>query len=147
MDRPKEVCEALVRRAWPQLVTLVGFVVATSLRFPVWFIVVCVAVIGTAVWRIARRIPAQRPHIHREPTLGLVLIGAGLASIALTMKWWFVEKQMRLAAGTLLNLAGHTEMASGHALEAWASVLTQWGSCVIFLVIAVVWGLASDMGE
>jgi hypothetical protein len=145
LDRTKKVCEALVRRAWPQLVTLAGFVVATGLRFPVWFIVVSVT--GAAVWQIARRIRARRPHTQREPMLGLVLIGAGLASIALTMKWWFVEKQMRLAAGTLLNLAGHTEVASGHALEAWASVLTQWGSCAIFLVIAAVWGLAGDAGE
>jgi hypothetical protein len=137
----------LVRRAWPQLVTLVAFVVATGLRFPVWFMVVSVAVGGVSVWQYVRRIATRQPHMRREPTLGLILIGAGLASIALTMKWWFVERQMQLTAGTLLNLAGHTETATGHAWVAWTSVLTQWSSCVVFLVITAVWGLAGDAGE
>ncbi|MFC0400416.1 hypothetical protein [Paraburkholderia rhizosphaerae] len=104
---------------------MAGFVLATGLRFPVWFIVVSVVVIGVAVRQFARRIVEQQPPAHREPTIGLALIGAGLASIALTMKWWFVERQMQLAPGTLLNLAGHAEAASGRALVAWMSVLTQ----------------------
>ncbi|QCP49112.1 hypothetical protein FAZ95_07920 [Trinickia violacea] len=140
MDQQKIVWGAWVRGTWPQLVTLAGFLVAISLRFPGWFVLISAVVIVAAISQSARLAALQRSHGLHDPLLGAVLVGSGLASIALTMKWWFVEKQMTLAADTLLYLVGHTEGASDLAL-AWSSVLTQWGSCVIFLVVAAVWGL------
>jgi len=72
--------------------------------------------------------------------LGAVLIGSGLASIALTLKWWFVERQMTLPPGSLLYLAAHTEAEKDPTL-AWSSVLSQWGSCLISLAIAGFWAI------
>lgn len=77
-----------------------------------------------------------------DPLLGMILVASGLASIALTLKWWFVERQLQIAAGSLMHLASHAEAASDPLL-AWSSVITQWGSCAIFLIITAVWGLRS----
>ena len=140
MIQSKAVWRTWGRRTWPQLVTLTGFLVATNLRFPGWFVLISAVVIVAAISQSARLAALQRSHVLHDPLLGAVLVGSGLASIALTMKWWFVEKQMTLTAGTLLHLAGHSEAASDPTL-AWSSVLTQWGSCVTFLVVAAVWGL------
>jgi hypothetical protein len=141
LDRFKAVCVALVRGAWPQLVTLGGILVAIGLRFPGWFVIVSIVVVGAAVWHIGSHLLREAP-AHPDPLLGTVLVGSVLASIVLTLKWWLVERQMHLAAGSLLYLAGHTEAATNPTL-AWSSVLTQWGSCVISLVIAVIWAIRS----
>ncbi|MGF6597351.1 hypothetical protein P3T23_002068 [Paraburkholderia sp. GAS448] len=64
-----------------------------------------------------------------------------MASVALTLKWWLVEKQSNLPSGVLLHPAGHSEAASNSTL-AWSGILTQWGSCAVFLVIVAVWALS-----
>lgn len=140
MDRLKAVCVALVRAAWPQLVTLTGFLVSVGLRFPGWFVIVSVVVVGAAVWHAGRRFVLKGATALQDPMLGAVLVGSALASIVLTLKWWFVEKQMRLVAGSLLYLAGHTEASTNPTL-AWTSVLTQWASCVISLAVAAIWAI------
>ena len=90
------------------------------------------------------RVPAV-PH-GRRPVDRHILIGSGLASIALTLKWWAVEQQLKLPPGMLLHLAGHTEATSDPAL-AWSSVMTQWASCSIFLVIVAAWALGSRRAD
>jgi hypothetical protein len=120
--------------------------VAISLRFPWWFVVLSVAVNGTAVAYLARCLASQPSGQAYDPFLGAILIGSGLASVALTLKWWFVEQQMKLAPGVLLHLAGHTDAASNPTL-AWSSILTQWGSCSIFLAIVAVWALGRGRVE
>ena len=90
------------------------------------------------------RVPRSR--IGGDPLLGAIVIGSGLASIALTLKRWAVEQQSKLAPCVPLHMAGHTEATSDPAL-AWSSVLTQWGSCSIFLVIVAVWALASRSAD
>jgi len=135
-----------MRRAWPQVLTIIVFMLAISLRFPLWFVMLSAAVNGAAVVSLARCLASQPSGLAYDPFLGAVLIGSGLASVALTLKWWFVEQQMKLAPGVLLHLAVHTEAASNPTL-AWSSVLTQWGSCSIFLVIVAVWGLGSGRAE
>lgn len=140
MDRLKAVCVALVRATWPQLVTQVAVLLAIGLCFPARFVIGSIAVVVAAVWQVGRRSGLTGAPALQDPLLGTVLIGSGLASIALTMKWWFVEKQMQLAAGSLLYLAGHTDAATDPTL-AWSSVLTQWGSCLISLVITVIWAI------
>jgi hypothetical protein len=146
LDRFKAVCFALVRATWPQLVTLVGFLVAVSLRFPGWFVIASFVVVVAAVWHVGRRFESQEEPALPDPLLGAVLVGSGLASILLTLKWWFVERQTRLVAGSLLYLAGHTEVATNPSL-AWSSVLTQWGSCLISLAIAVVWAIRGGRAD
>jgi uncharacterized membrane protein YjjP (DUF1212 family) len=131
---------ALMRRAWPQVLTMIVFMVAISLRFPLWFVMLSAAVNGAVVTYLAQSLGSQTSPRVLDPLLGAVLIGSGLASIALTLKWWAVEKQLQLAPGVLLHLAGHS---SSNATLAWSSVLTQWGSCSIFLVIVAVWALGS----
>ena len=142
----KAISSALMRRAWPQVLTIIVFMVAISLRFPLWFVMLSAIVNGAAVVYLAQCLASRPSSLAYDPFLGAVLIGSGLASIALTLKWWFVEQQMKLAPGVLLHLAGHAEAASNPTL-AWSSVLTQWGSCSIFLVIVAVWGLASGRVE
>lgn len=141
----KAISSALLRTAWPQLLTMVVFMAAISLCFPLWFVMLSAAVIGAAITCLAQCLASRRPPVH-DPFLGAVLIGSGLASIALTLKWWGIEKQLKLAPGALLHMAGHTGAASNPAL-AWSSVLTQWGSCSIFLVIVAVWALGSGRVE
>jgi hypothetical protein len=142
----KAISSALMRRIWPQVLTIIVFMVAISLRFPLWFVLLSAVVNGAAVAYLAQCLAFRPSGPAYDPFLGAVLIGSGLASIALTLKWWFVEQQMKLAPGVLLHLAGHTEAASNPTL-AWSSVLTQWGSCSIFLVIVAVWGLGGGRAE
>ncbi|AUT73736.1 MULTISPECIES: hypothetical protein [Paraburkholderia] len=134
------VCLALVRGTWPQLVTLVGFLVAVGLRFPGWFVILSIAVVGAVVWHIGRCLESGGVSALHDPLLGAVLVGSGLASIVLTLRWWFVEKQMQLPSGSLLYLAGHAEATTSPTL-AWSSVLTQRSSCLIFLAIAAIWAI------
>lgn len=131
-----------VGRAWPQVLTMMVFMVAISLRFPLWFVMLSAIVNATAVTYITQRFASRRSRTGGDPFLGALLIGSGLAAIALTLKWWAVEQQLKLAPGVLLHMAGHTEATSNPAL-AWSSILTQWGSCWIFLVIVAVWVLGS----
>lgn len=132
---------ALLRNAWPQLMTMTVFMAAISLRFPLWFVMLSVIVNGTAVTYLTRCFAPPSLRTGGDPFLGAIVIGSGLASIALTLKWWAVEQQSKLAPGVLLHIAGHTEATSDPVL-AWSSVLSQWGSCSIFLVIVAVWALA-----
>ena len=146
MDRVKAVCVVLVQGAWPQLLTLGGFLVAVGLRFPGWFVIVSIAVVVTAVSHVGRRLALRGAPALQDPLLSVVLMGSGLASIGLMLKWWFVEQQMHLAAGSLLYLAGHSEAATNPAL-AWSSVLTQWGSCLISLAIAAIWAIRGGRAD
>jgi uncharacterized membrane protein YjjP (DUF1212 family) len=140
----KEISSALMRRAWPQVLTIIVFMVAISLRFPLWFVMLSAAVNGAAVAYLAQCLASRPAGPAYDPFLGAVLIGSGLASIALTLKWWGVEKQLKLAPGVLLHLSGHS---TSNSTLAWSSVVTQWGSCSIFLVIVAVWGLGSRRVE
>ncbi len=142
----KVISSALMRRAWPQVLTIIVFMVAISLRFPLWFVVLSAVVNGAAVAYLAQCLASRPSGPAYDRFLGAVLIGSRLAAIVLTLKWWFVEQQMKLAPGVLLHLAGHAEADSNPTL-AWSSVLTQWGSCSIFLVIVAVWGLVSGRVE
>ncbi|TDN62236.1 hypothetical protein [Paraburkholderia sp. BL10I2N1] len=132
----RDLVSALMRRAWPQVLTMIVFMVAISLRFPLWFVMLSAAVNGAALTYLARCFASQPSRRVHDPLLGAVLVGSGLASVALTLKWWTVEKQLQLAPGVLLHLAGHS---TSNSTQAWSSVLTQWGSCSIFLVIVAVW--------
>jgi hypothetical protein len=133
-------------RAWPQVLTIVVFMVAISLRFPLWFVVLSAIVNGTALTYLTRCFASRRSGTGGDPFLGAIVIGSGLASIALTLDWWAVEQQSKLAPGVLLHMANHIEATSNPAL-AWSSVLTQWGSCAIFLVIVVAWVLGSGRAD
>jgi hypothetical protein len=135
-----------IGRAWPQALTIIVFMVAISLRFPLWFVMLSATVNGTALIYLTRHFAFRRSRTGGAPFLGLIMIGSGLASVALTLKWWAVERQLKLAPGVLLHMAGHTEATSDPAL-AWSSVLTQWSSCSIFLVIVAVWVLGSGRAE
>lgn len=142
MERVIAVCLAVVRGTWPQLVTFAGFLVAVGLRFPGWFVILSIAVFCAVVWHIGRCLESGGASALHAPLLGAVLVGSGLASIVLTLKWWFVEKQMQLPSGSLLYLAGHAEATTSPSL-AWSSVLSQWSSCLIFLAIAAIWAIRS----
>ncbi|SAL86257.1 hypothetical protein AWB68_07966 [Caballeronia choica] len=133
-------------RAWPEVLTMIVFMVVISLRFPLWFVMLSAIVNGTAVTYLTRCFASRPSSTGGDSFLGAIVIGSGLASIALTLKWWAVERELKLSPGVLLHLAGHTEAASNPAL-AWSSVLTQWGSCSIFLVIVAVWVLGSGHAD
>jgi hypothetical protein len=145
-SRLKKIGSALMYRTWPQMLTMIVFMVAISLRFPLWFVMISAIVNGVAVAYLAQCFASRPSGPACDPLLGGILVGSGLASIALTLKWWAVEQQSRLAPGVLLHIAGHTEATSNPAL-AWSSVLTQWGSCSIFLVIVAAWALASRRAD
>jgi hypothetical protein len=135
-----------IGRAWPQVLTIIVFTAAISLRFPLWFVMLSAIVNGTALTHLTRHFASRRPRADGDPFLGAIVIGSGLASIALSLKWWAVEHQLKLAPGALLHIAGHTEATSNPAL-AWSSVMTQWGSCSIFLVIVAVWARGSGRAD
>jgi hypothetical protein len=120
--------------------------VAINLRFPLWFVMLSAIVNGITLTYPTWNFASRRSRTGGDPFLGAIVIGSGLASIALTLKWWAVEQQSKLAPGVLLHMAGHTEATSNPAL-AWSSVLTQWGSCSIFLVIVAVWVLGSGRAD
>jgi hypothetical protein len=130
----------LVRQTWPQLVTLASYLVAIGTRFPGWFVGLSVITVVAVVCIAGRQLGPVQERMHSDPFLGTVLVGSGLAAILLTLKWWVVEKEARFAVGSLLHLAGHSEAAANPAL-AWSSVVTQWGSCTVFLVIALFWAI------
>ena len=110
------------------------------MRFPGWFVALSIIIVVTVVCMVGHwQRPGGEP-THSDPFLGAVLVGSGLASIVLTLKWWIVEKEAQLAAGSLLYLAGHAEAPANPAL-AWTSIVTQWGSCAVFLVIALFWAI------
>ncbi|MEM5339735.1 hypothetical protein [Paraburkholderia azotifigens] len=136
----KATCKALVRQTWPQLVTFAGYLVAIGMRFPRWFVLLSVLAVVAVVCIVGRQLGPGDERTHSDPFLGAVLVGSGLASIVLTLKWWIVEKEAQLAAGSLLYLAGHAEAPANPAL-AWTSIVTQWGSCAVFLVIALFWAI------
>lgn len=142
----KAIGPALMRRVWPQVLTVIVFMVAISLRFPWWFVMLSALVNGAAVAYLAQCFALRPSRPAGDPLIGTVLIGSGLASIALTLKWWFVERQLNLPPGMLLHLAGHTEATSDPAL-AWSSVMSQWASCSIFLVIVAAWALGSRRAD
>ncbi|MGF6297765.1 MULTISPECIES: hypothetical protein [Paraburkholderia] len=139
-----DLVSALMHRAWPQVMTIIVFMVAISVRFPLWFVMLSAAVNGAALTYLAQSCASQPSRRVHDPLLGAVLIGSGLASVALTLKWWTVEKQLQLAPGVLLHLAGHP---TSNSTLAWPSVLTQGGSCSIFLVIVAVWVLGSGRAD
>ncbi|MFM0566259.1 hypothetical protein [Paraburkholderia sediminicola] len=97
---------------------MIVFMVAISLRFPLWFVMLPAIVNGTALTYLTRHFASRRSRAGDDPFLGAIVIGIGLASIALTLKWWAVEQQLKLAPGVLLHMAGHTEATSNPAL-AW----------------------------
>jgi hypothetical protein len=49
-----------IGRAWPQVLTIIVFMVAISLRFPLWFVMLSAAVNGAAVAYLAQCL-ASRP--------------------------------------------------------------------------------------
>src|SRR3954462_15272786 len=91
-----------IGRAWPQLLTMVAFMVAISLRFPLWFVMLSALVNGTVLTCLTRCFTSRRARAGGDPFLGVIVIGSGLASIALTLKWWVMERQLKLAPGMLL---------------------------------------------
>jgi NO-binding membrane sensor protein with MHYT domain len=91
LSRLKEIGGALMRRTWPQVLTMIVFTVAISLRFPLWFVMLSAIVNGAAVAYLAKCFASRPSGPAFDPLLGAILIGSGLASIALTLKWWAVE--------------------------------------------------------
>src|SRR5260370_37465511 len=85
---------ALMHGAWPQLLTMIVFMAAISLRFPLWFVVLSAADIGAAVTYRGQCLASHACSPVHDPFLGAVLIGSGLASIGLTVKLRFVEEQL-----------------------------------------------------
>src|SRR6478609_3065031 len=94
-----------IGRAWPQVLTIIVFMVAISLRFPLWFVMLSAIVNGTALTYLMRHFASRRSRTGGDPLLGAIVIGSGLASIALTLKWWAVEQQLKLTPGVLLHMA------------------------------------------
>jgi hypothetical protein len=133
------VVRRLAQTAWPQLAISFVFLVAIGLRFPLWFVVLSAAVIGAAHAYLATAVDPGTA-APQDDLLGAVVIGSGLASIALTLKWWVLESQSKLSPGTLLHLAGHTGRSSSAGLT-WFSVSMQWASCALYSLIVVVWAL------
>ena len=134
----------LVWNAWPQLLTMAGFMMVILIRFPLWFVVLSAVVSVTALTYLCRRLAAQTPISYQDhaPLLGAILVCSGLASIGLTLKWGSVESQLKMAPGTLLYLTDHAQVTVSSTL-AWSSVITQWGSCSIFLVAVAIWASSS----
>src|ERR1700675_2845426 len=95
----KEISGALMRRAWPQVLTIIVFMVVISLRFPLWFVMLSAVINGAAVAYLAQCLASRPSGPVHDPFLGAILIGSGLATIGLTLKWWFVVQQMKLAPG------------------------------------------------
>jgi hypothetical protein len=101
----------LILNAWPQLLTMTAFMVAISIRFPLWFVRLSAVVIVAAIIYVRQCLAAQSriSRSDHDPVLAVVLICSGLASIGLSLKWGTVENQLKLAppgAGRPLILDG-----------------------------------------
>ncbi|MGH8783209.1 hypothetical protein [Paraburkholderia sp.] len=139
---------ALVRLAWPQLLTLFCFLIAVGLRYPAWFVILVGLVECVSLRRFAQNVadgPTRSSHMN---LMDWVLIGSGWASILLSTKWWIAERAQQLAPGATLTSAGYHVIATDPELV-WSSIMTQWSSCAVFLVIVLAWafsGRHTDVG-
>lgn len=138
----------LVRLAWLQLLTLFCFLVAVSLRYPAWFVILTGLVECISLRRFAQNVDNRPARSFHMTLMDWVLIGSGWASILLSMNWWIGERTQQLTAGATLTFAGYHVISTSPELV-WSSITTQWSSCAIFLVIVLAWafsGRHADVG-
>jgi FlaA1/EpsC-like NDP-sugar epimerase len=115
---------ALVRLAWPQLVTMFSFLFAVLLRYPVWFVALTVLVVAVSVSRVAADVAKNPGRSFDFAAIDYLLVGAGWAASLLSMRWWYVERAQQLESGALLTQASRTILIATPEL-AWCSVVTQ----------------------
>ena len=77
LARLTAAASALLRNAWPQLLTMIVFMAAISLRFPLWFVVFSAIVNGAAVAYLARGFVSGPFRPVHDPLLGAVQVGSG----------------------------------------------------------------------
>jgi hypothetical protein len=132
---------ALLRLAWPQLVTLFGFLFAVLLRYPMWFGALTVFVVAISIARIAVDVARNPDRPFDFMAIDYLLVGAGWSASLLSMRWWSVERVQHLEPGALLTQTSQYALMSAPWL-AWRAALTQWLACALVLVVTLVWAFS-----
>lgn len=132
---------ALVRLAGLQLATLFGFLFALLLRYPLWFVGLAVLVVMASISRISVDVAKNPKRPFNLTMLDCLLVGSGWATSLLSMWWGHVEQVQHLKAGALLTQASRDLFISTPEL-AWCSVVTQWISCAVVLVVTLIWAFS-----
>ncbi|WP_069352766.1 hypothetical protein [Burkholderia cenocepacia] len=132
---------ALVRLAWPQLVTMFSFLFAVLLRYPMWFVGLTVFVIALSISRVTADITKNPGRRFDFQVTDYLVVGAGWAASLLSMRWWHVERAQHLESGALLTQASQGLLTATPEL-AWCWVVTQWVSSAVVLVVVLIWALS-----
>ncbi|WP_028202182.1 hypothetical protein [Paraburkholderia nodosa] len=129
---------ALVRLAWPQLVTMFGFLFAVLLRYPMWFVALSVLAVTISISHVAINIARNPARPFDFKVIDGLVVGLGWAASLLSMHWLHIEQTQRLKPGALLGQAIQTIPFSTPQL-AWDSAVAQWLFCFAALIAMLTW--------
>lgn len=132
---------ALLRLAWPQLVTMFGFLFAVLLRYPTWFVVLSVLVVTVSISQVAMNVARNPARRFDFAVVDGLLVGSGWSASLLSMTWLHIERECHLEPGALLRLAIQTTQASTPDLAS-GSIVMQWISCFGALLTMLVWAFS-----
>ncbi|WP_321939369.1 hypothetical protein [Paraburkholderia sp. J8-2] len=132
---------ALLRLAWPQLVTMFSFLYAVLLRYPTWFVALSVLVVTVSISHIAMNVARNPARPFDFKVLDWLLVISGWSAILLSMNWLRIERTRHLEPGTLLGQAIQSMLISSPDLG-MGSVVTQWTCSFSALVVMLAWGFS-----
>ncbi|MEX3968260.1 hypothetical protein AB4Y42_39775 [Paraburkholderia sp. EG286B] len=138
-----ELCAslALVRLAWPQLVTMFGFLFAVLLRYPTWFVALAVLVVTVSISHIAMNVARNPARSFDFRVIDWLLVGSGWSASLLSMYWLRIERTHHLKPGALLGLAIQTTLISNPEFGT-GSAVTQWMCCFGALAVMLAWAFS-----
>ncbi|HKR40232.1 MAG TPA: hypothetical protein VJU59_11235 [Paraburkholderia sp.] len=132
---------ALLRLAWPQLVTMFGFLFAVLLRYPTWFVVLSVLVVSVSISQVAMNVARNPARRFDFAVIDGLLIGSGWSASLLSMAWLHIERTLHLEPGALLCLTIQTTLASTPNRVS-GSIVMQWMSCSGALLTMLIWAFS-----
>ncbi|MDR0244088.1 MAG: hypothetical protein LBJ65_21030 [Burkholderia sp.] len=132
---------ALIRLAWPQLVTMFSFLFAVLLRYPMWFAGLTVFVLVLSIARITAEVAIDPGKPFDFVVIDYLVVGAGWAASLLSMRWWHVERAQHMESGAFLMLPSRGLLNAATEL-AWGGVVTQWMSSAAALVVMLIWAFS-----
>ncbi|WP_321931708.1 hypothetical protein [Paraburkholderia guartelaensis] len=132
---------ALLRLAWPQLVTMFGFLYAVLLRYPTWFVALSVLVVTVSISHIAMNIARNPARPFDFKAIDWLLVTSGWSAILLSMSWLRIERTRHLEPGALLGQPIQSTLISSPDLG-MDSVVTQWLCCFSELVVMLAWAFS-----
>ena len=130
---------ALVRLAWPQLITMFGFLFAILLRYPMWFVALSVLVVTVSISRVAMDVAGNPARRFDFGVIYYLLVGSGWSASLLSMNWLHIERTRHLKPGALLGQSIQGMLMATPELS-WGAAVAQWLFCFAALIVMLIWG-------